>query len=103
MTHKLAIEFTEVLPQTIEQNGLDLLALIEQDRGGMLDRSVHREKSVGDDFEAGSRLSDCFSRPAGIYPGKLHLREGGNLGNSAESKGKRVGVSHETAARRATV
>src|ERR1017187_4322667 len=103
MTRELAIEFTEVLPQTIEQNGLDLLALIEQNRGGKLDRSVHREKSVGDDFEAGSRLSDHFFLAAGGHPGKLHLREGGNLGNSAESEGKRVGVDHETAARGAVV
>src|SRR5450755_4535310 len=99
MTHKLPIKFTEVRPQTIEQNGLDLLALIEQDRGGKLDGSVHREKSVGDDFEASSRLSNYFFRAARSHPRKLHLWESGNLGNSAKSEGERVGVGHETAAR----
>src|SRR5208282_4533299 len=72
-----------------EKNGLDLFALIEQHRGGKLDGSVHGEIGVGDDFEARACFRDHFFRAAGGYPGKLHLRESGNLGDSAERKGER--------------
>jgi hypothetical protein len=38
---KLTVEFCEVCPQTIEQNGLDHLALIEEHRSCELDGSIH--------------------------------------------------------------
>src|SRR5450759_2208977 len=98
MACELAIEFREILAQTIEKNRLDLFAPIEQHRGGKLDRSVHGEIGIGDDFQARSCFGDRFFGAAGGHPGKLHLREGGNLGNSAEGEGERVGVGHETAA-----
>src|ERR1700680_3693580 len=98
---KLAIEFREIHAQTIEKNGLDLVALTEQHRSGKLHRSIHGEKRVGDDFQARSCFGALFFRAAGGHPGKLHLRERGNLGHSAESEGERVCDAAATATWRA--
>src|SRR6266404_2639983 len=99
--YKLAIEFREIRAQTIDENGLDVFALIEQHRSGKLHGSVHGEKGVGDDLEARSRFGHHFFRAAGGHPGKFHLRESRNLGHSTESKSERVGVTDEAATRRA--
>jgi hypothetical protein len=58
-----AIEFGEIHAQTIEKNGLNVLALIEQHRGGELHGSVHRKIGVGDDFQARSGFGDGFFGP----------------------------------------
>src|SRR5258708_7025009 len=101
MACELPIEFREIHAQTIEENGLDLFALIDQYPGRNVHGSVHREKGISDDFESRSCLRDhCFGA-AGRHPCKLHLWKGRNLGHSAESESERVGVADETAPRRA--
>src|SRR5207249_299643 len=89
---KLPVELSEVHAQAVDKHRLDLLALVEQDRRGDLHGSVHRKKSVGDDFKTGSGLRDDVRWPACNDPGKFHLREGGNLGQSTECEGQYVGV-----------
>src|SRR4029077_15368963 len=103
MACNLAIEFREIHAQTIAKNGLDLFALIEQHRSGKLHWSVHGKERIGDDFESRSRSGDHLFRAAGGHPGKLHLRQRGNLGHSTESKSERVEVADETATRRAVM
>src|SRR5208282_1065626 len=100
---ELGIKFREIHTHAVQKNGLDLFALIEQHGGGKLDGSIHGEIGVGDDFEACACFRDHCFRAAGGYPGKFHLRESGNLGNSAEREGERIGVGHETVARHAVV
>src|SRR5208282_1128800 len=97
MVDKLSIKFGKIHAQTIQKNGLDFFALIEQHRGGKLHGSVHREKSISDDLEARSCFSNHFLRTAGRHPGKLHLRESRNLGYSTQSESERVGVGDKTA------
>ena len=103
MASKLTIKFGKIRAQPIEENGLNLLALIEQHRRGKLHGSVHREIGIGDDFETRTGFGHDFFRSARSHPGKLHLRERRDLGHSAERECKRVGVSRKTAARRAIV
>src|SRR5580698_1735203 len=85
--HELAVESRKIHAQSIEQNGLDLLALIEQYRSSELYGSIHGKESIGNDFEASSTLDDLFIWSAGSHPSKFHLWERGNLGDSTESEG----------------
>src|SRR5207302_645855 len=45
---QLAVQFFEIYTQAIEQHRLDMLALLQQNRCGQLQRSVHGKEGIGD-------------------------------------------------------
>src|SRR5262249_41033787 len=85
--------------QTAEENRLDSLALSKQDGRGKLHWRIHREKCIGDDFQASSRFHDEIFRTACYYPRQFHLWQSRNLGDSAEREGECAGISDKAAAR----
>jgi len=56
MRLELPIEFAKILPNSRLYLPLEFWCEMKQLRKRQLHRSIHRQKRVGDDFEAGERL-----------------------------------------------
>ena len=68
---ELLVELGEVRAQTVEQNGLDRFALIEEHGSGELNGRVHRKISVGDDFEPSAGFGYGMFWAAGRRPRQI--------------------------------
>src|ERR1700686_3108512 len=103
MSRKLTIEPCKIRVQPIEKNWLDQLTLIEQNRSGELHRSVHRKKSVRDNFESRCSVGNYCFWAADSQPCKFHLGQCGNFGDSAQRECERIGVCCEAAVGRSVM
>src|SRR5574337_444538 len=103
MARELLIEIGEVYTQTVEQQRLDCLTLLQQNRRGKLDGSVERQVGIGNDLEASQGRRELLPGPADRQPRQFHLRQGGDLRDAAQGKSQHVGVADKGWARDAVV
>ena len=79
MAGQLAIELSQVSPDSMHELRLNGFSLIEQNWRRELDGRIQRQISIGNHLQSLHRSGSVRWRTAHRNPCKLHLRESGNF------------------------